>query len=136
MDHRPQLQRIPSKPLSKFSFRSGGRGPPSGNPGHQPSHPWLHGNGYCPAVTWSCVLRDDWAPDSPQVKIDIGSGAREPGTHPNAELRNSSAAAISGAPVGTFKEETELPIVARLRLGSRAIVADQESLCLFLAAEH
>ena len=62
------------------------------------------------------VLRDDWAPDSPQVKIEIDPDRANLVNITNADVANSSAAAISGAPVGTFKEGNKtIPIVASLR---------------------
>src|SRR5437879_10803188 len=63
------------------------------------------------------VLRDDWGPDSPQVKIEIEPDRANLVGITNADVANSSAAAISGTPVGTFKEGNKsIPIVARLRL--------------------
>jgi multidrug efflux pump subunit AcrB len=67
------------------------------------------------------VLRDDWAPDSQQVKIEIDPDRANLASITNADVANSSAAAISGAPVGTFKEGNKtIPIVARLRPQDRA----------------
>src|SRR5258708_629589 len=67
------------------------------------------------------VLRDDWAPDSPQVKIEIDPDRANVVGITNADVANSSAAAISGSQVGTFKEgDKSIPIVARLRPQDRA----------------
>src|SRR5207302_3267389 len=67
------------------------------------------------------VLREDWGPDSPQVKIEIEPDRANLVGITNADVANSSAAAISGTPVGTFKEGNKsIPIVARLRPQDRA----------------
>src|SRR5258708_26159396 len=75
------------------------------------------------------VLRDDWAPDSPQVKIEIDPDRANVVGITNADVANSSAAAISGAQVGTFKEgDKSIPIVARLRPQDRAQLSQIKSL--------
>src|SRR5258707_4157475 len=64
----------------------------------------------------TAVLRDDWAPDSPQVKIEIDPDRANVVGITNADVANSSAAAISGTPVGTVIDGGKsIPIVARLR---------------------
>jgi multidrug efflux pump subunit AcrB len=78
------------------------------------------------------VLRDDWAPDSLQVKIEIDPDRANLVGITNADVANSSAAAISGAPVGTFKEGDEsIPIVARLRPQDRAQLSQIKSLYVY-----
>jgi multidrug efflux pump subunit AcrB len=78
------------------------------------------------------VLRDDWAPDSPQVKIEIDADRANVVGITNADVANSSAAAISGAPVGTFKEgDKSIPIVARLRPQDRAQLSQIKSLYVY-----
>ena len=78
------------------------------------------------------VLRDDWAPDSPQVKIEIDPDRANVIGITNADVANSSAAAISGAPVGTFKEgDKSIPIVARLRPQDRAQLSQIKSLYVY-----
>src|SRR4029077_17309537 len=78
------------------------------------------------------VLRDDWAPDSPQVKIEIDPDRANVVGITNADVANSSAAAISGAPVGTFKEgDKSIPIVARLRSQDRAQLSQIKSLYVY-----
>jgi multidrug efflux pump subunit AcrB len=44
------------------------------------------------------VMRDDWSPDSPQVKIQIDPDRANVVGITNADVANSTAAAISGAP--------------------------------------
>src|SRR5258706_14814627 len=78
------------------------------------------------------VLRDDWAPDSPQVKIEIDPDRANVVGITNADVANSSAAAISGAPVGTFKEgDKSIPIVARLRPQDRVQLSQIKSLYVY-----
>src|SRR5712664_1187998 len=78
------------------------------------------------------VLRDDWAPDSPRVKIEIDPDRANVVGITNADVANSSAAAISGAPVGTFKEgDKSIPIVARLRPQDRAQLSQIKSLYVY-----
>jgi multidrug efflux pump subunit AcrB len=78
------------------------------------------------------VLRDDWAPDSPQVDIEIDPDRANVVGITNADVANSSAAAISGAPVGTFKEgDKSIPIVARLRPQDRAQLSQVKSLYVY-----
>src|SRR5205807_8345124 len=82
--------------------------------------------------TGVAVLRDDWAPDSPQVKIEIDPDRANLVGITNADVANSSAAAISGAPVGTFKEgDKSIPIVARLRPQDRAQLSQIKSLYVY-----
>ena len=50
------------------------------------------------------VMRDDWSPDSPQVKIQIDPDRANVVGISNADVANSTAAAISGASVGLLKE--------------------------------
>lgn len=78
------------------------------------------------------VLRDDWGPDSPQVKIEIDPDRANLVGITNADVADSSAAAISGAPVGTFKEgDKSIPIVARLRPQDRAQLSQIKSLYVY-----
>lgn len=59
------------------------------------------------------VMRDDWSPDSPQVKIQIDPDRANVVGISNADVANSTAAAISGASVGLLKEgNNSIPIVA------------------------
>ena len=78
------------------------------------------------------VLRDDWAPDSPQVMIEIDPDRANLVGITNADVANSSAVAISGAPVGTFKEgDKSIPILARLRPQDRAQLSQIKSLYVY-----
>src|SRR5712672_3029099 len=83
------------------------------------------------------VLRDDWGPDSPQVKIEIDPDRANLVGISNADVANSSAAAISGAPVGTFKEGNKnIPIVVRLRPQDRARLSQIENLYVNSSQEN
>ena len=83
------------------------------------------------------VLRDDWAPDSLQVKIEIDPDRANLVGVTNADVANSSAAAISGTPVGTFKEgDKSIPIVARLRPQDRAQLSQIKSLYVYSSQQN
>src|SRR6267142_4339695 len=83
------------------------------------------------------VLRDDWAPDSPQVKIEIDPDRANVVGITNADVANSSAAAISGAPVGLLKEGNKsIPIVARLRGQERAQFGQVENLYVYSSQQN
>src|SRR5258705_10609552 len=75
------------------------------------------------------VMRDDWSPDSPQVKIQIDPDRANVVGITNADVANSTAAAISGASVGLLKEgNKKIPIVARLLGSERAQLGQIENL--------
>src|SRR5258707_6444960 len=83
------------------------------------------------------VLRDDCAPDSTQVKIEIDPDRANLASITNADVANSSAAAISGATVGTFKEGNKtIPIVARLRPQDRAQLSQIKSLYVYSSQQN
>ncbi len=83
------------------------------------------------------VLRDDWGPDNPQVKIEVDPDRANLVSVTNADVANSSAAAISGASVGTFKEGNKsIPIVARLRPQDRAQLSQIKSLYVYSSQQN
>src|SRR5258707_5365483 len=83
------------------------------------------------------VLRDDWGPDSPQVKIEIDPDRANLVGISNADVANSSAAAISGATMGIFKEANKnIPIVARLRSQDRAQLSQIKSLYVYSSQQN
>src|SRR5712672_2302153 len=83
------------------------------------------------------VMRDDWSPDSPQVKIQIDPDRANVVGITNADVANSTAAAISGAPVGTFKEGNKsIPIVARLRPQDRAQLSQIKNLYVYSSQQN
>ena len=83
------------------------------------------------------VLRDDWGPDSPQVKIEIDPDRANLVGISNADVANSSAAEISGATVGIFKEANKsIPIVARLRSQDRAQLSQIKSLYVYSSQQN
>jgi multidrug efflux pump subunit AcrB len=78
------------------------------------------------------ILRDDWLPDSLQVKIQIDPDRANVVGITNADVANSSTAAMSGASVGVFKEGNKnIPLVARLRVEERAQLADIKNLYVY-----
>jgi len=83
------------------------------------------------------VMRDDWSPDSPQVKIEIDPDRANVVGITNADVANSTAAAISGAPVGLLKEGNKsIPIVARLRGQERAQFGQVENLYVYSSQQN
>jgi multidrug efflux pump subunit AcrB len=83
------------------------------------------------------VMRDDWSPDSPQVKIQIDPDRANVVGITNADVANSTAAAISGAPVGLLKEGNKnIPIVARLRGSERAQLGQIENLYVYSSQQN
>jgi multidrug efflux pump subunit AcrB len=78
------------------------------------------------------VLRDDWFPDEVQTKIQIDPDRANVAGITNADVAGASAAAMSGATVGTFKEgDKNIPVVARLRMQERAQLADIKNLYVY-----
>jgi multidrug efflux pump subunit AcrB len=83
------------------------------------------------------VMRDDWSPDSPQVKIQIDPDRANVVGITNADVANSTAAAISGAEVGLLKEGNKsIPIVARLRGQERAQLGQIENLYVYSSQQN
>src|SRR5216684_2111332 len=83
------------------------------------------------------VLRDDWSPDSPQMKIEIDPDRANLVGITNADVATSTAAAISGDPVGIYKEGNKnIPIVVRLRPQDRARLSQVENLYVNSSQEN
>jgi multidrug efflux pump subunit AcrB len=83
------------------------------------------------------VIRDDWAPDSAQMKIQIDPDRANLVGITNSDIAASTAAAISGTPVGTYKEgDKNIPIVARLRPQERARLSQVENLYVNSSQEN
>src|SRR5262249_33724210 len=75
------------------------------------------------------VLRDDWAPDSAQAKIEIDPDRANLVGITNSDIAASTTAAISGTSVGSYKEgNKDIPIVVRLRPQERARLSQVENL--------
>jgi len=75
------------------------------------------------------VLRDDWGPDTAQMKIQINADRANLVGITNQDIAASTTAAISGIPAGTYKEGNKnIPIVARLRPQERARLSQVENL--------
>ena len=78
------------------------------------------------------VLRDDWFPEDVQQRIQIDPDRANVVGITNADVAEGSAAAMSGTPVGVFKEgDKNIPIVARLRMEERAQLADIKNLYVY-----
>src|SRR6267378_2089913 len=83
------------------------------------------------------VLRDDWSPDSPQMKIEIDPDRANLVGITNADVATSTSAAISGDPVGIYKEgNKDIPIVVRLRSQDRARLSQVENLYVNSSQEN
>jgi multidrug efflux pump subunit AcrB len=83
------------------------------------------------------VLRDDWSPDSPQMKIEIDPDRANLVGITNTDVATSTAAASSGNPVGVYKEgNKDIPIVVRLRPQDRARLSQIESLYVNSSQEN
>jgi multidrug efflux pump len=83
------------------------------------------------------VLRDDWSPDSPQMKIEIDPDRANVVGITNADVATSTAAAISGNPVGIYKEGNKnIPIVVRLRPQDRARLSQIQNLYVSSSQEN
>ncbi len=78
------------------------------------------------------VLRDDWFPDNVQQRIQVDPDRANVAGITNADVAQSSVAAMSGAQVGVFKEgDKNIPIVARLRMEDRSQLADIKNLYVY-----
>jgi multidrug efflux pump subunit AcrB len=83
------------------------------------------------------VLRDDWSPGIPQMKIEIDPDRANLVGITNADVAASTAAAISGDPVGIYKEGNKnIPIVVRLRPQDRARLSQIENLYVNSSQEN
>jgi multidrug efflux pump subunit AcrB len=83
------------------------------------------------------VMRDDWSPDSPQVKIQIDPDRANVVGITNADVAHSTAAAVSGALVGLLEEGNKgIPIVARLRGQERAQLGQIENLYVYSSQQN
>ena len=75
------------------------------------------------------VLRDDWGPDSPQMKIEVDPDRANLVGITNSDIAASTTAAITGTSVGSYKEgNKDIPIVVRLRPQERARLSQVENL--------
>ena len=83
------------------------------------------------------VLRDDWSPDSPQMKIEIDPDRSNLVNVTNADVAKSTTAALSGDLVGTYKEGNKnIPIVVRLRAQDRARLSQIENLYVYSSQDN
>src|SRR5262249_21201759 len=83
------------------------------------------------------VMREDWGPDTAQMKIQIDPDRANVVGITNSDVAASTTAAISGTTVGTYKEGNKnIPIVARLRPQERAKLSQVENLYVGSSREN
>jgi multidrug efflux pump subunit AcrB len=83
-------------------------------------------------VPGSAILRDDWLPDSVQMKIQVDPDRANVVGITNADVASSSTAAMSGTTVGVYKEgDKNIPLVAREAVQERAQLADIKNLYVY-----
>ncbi len=84
------------------------------------------------AVPTSARVRDDWGPPGMLVRLAVDDDRAGLSGVTHMDVAQSATAAISGLPVGTYREgDKQIPILARLRLEDRARLADLENLYVF-----
>jgi multidrug efflux pump subunit AcrB len=84
------------------------------------------------AAPTSARVRDNWGPPGLLTHLAIDDHRASLSGVGRVDVANSAAAAISGIPVGSFREGDRLiPIVARLRAEDRARVSDLSSVYAF-----
>jgi len=84
------------------------------------------------AAPTSARVRDNWGPPGLLTHLAIDDHRASLSGVSRLDVANSTAAAISGIPVGSFREGDRLiPIVARLRADDRARVSDLSSVYAF-----
>ncbi len=80
------------------------------------------------------LVRDDWFDESFVVKLKVDPDRANLAGITNADVARSSAAGISGTPVGVLLEANkQIPIVARLRAQERAQISDLRNLYVYAA---
>ncbi len=80
------------------------------------------------------LVRDDWFDESFVVKLEVDPDRANLAGITNADVAASSAAGISGMPVGVLLQGSkQIPIVARLRAQERAQLSDLGNLYVYAA---
>jgi multidrug efflux pump subunit AcrB len=76
----------------------------------------------------ACRVRDDWGDAAMDVRLKVDPDRANLSGVTNLDAALSSAAAVSGLQVATFRErDKQIPISARLRMEDRAAVSDVQS---------
>jgi multidrug efflux pump subunit AcrB len=78
------------------------------------------------------VVYNEWSAESPQVNVQIDPDRANLEGLTNSDIANSTAAAISGTPVTSFREcDLQIPVIARLVPQERAQLADIQNLYVY-----
>jgi multidrug efflux pump subunit AcrB len=81
-------------------------------------------------------VRDNWGAQALSLKVDVDDDRAGLSGVTRLDVARSSAAAVSGLPLGTWREgDKQLPVVARLRLEDRGRLSDLDNVYVFSAAE-
>jgi len=101
-----------------------------------PSGYRIPSHGHRSAITWHCRVEGRLEPDSPQMKIEIDPDRANLVGITNADVATSTSAAISGNPVGIYKEGIRTSrLLSAPAAGSRAAFTDRKSLRQLIARE-
>jgi multidrug efflux pump subunit AcrB len=77
-------------------------------------------------------VRDNWGPESFTVRLKTDPDKANLSGLTNYDVAAASASAISGAMVGVLREgDTQIPVVARLRMEERSQLSDMSSLYVY-----
>ena len=102
-----------------------------------PSGNRVPGHGYCSPIAWNLVLRDDWGPDSPQMKIEIDPDRANLVGITNADVATPPRPQLAETRSVIIKRETKnIPIVVRLRPQDRARLSQIENLYVNSSQEN
>jgi multidrug efflux pump subunit AcrB len=85
----------------------------------------------------ACRVRDDWGDAAMEVRLKVDPDRANLSGVTNMDAALSSAAAVSGLKVATFRElDKQIPISARLRMEERAAVSDVQSTYVYSMASN
>lgn len=77
-------------------------------------------------------VHDDWGSDRMVLDLDVDQDRANQAGITNQDVANAAAAATSGVPAGTLRQERfQIPIMARLRVDERAQITDQRNLYVY-----
>lgn len=75
---------------------------------------------------------DDWLTESFQARVQVNPDRANAAGITNADVAQSTAAAVSGSQVGTMlRGDKQIPIVARLKMQERGTLSDLENLYIY-----
>lgn len=82
-------------------------------------------------------VRDDWGEPAMTVRLKVDPDRANLSGVTNLDVALSSAAALSGLPVATYREaDKQIPIAARLRMEERAALSDVENTYVYSATSN